>query len=170
MSGLAERVAGLAARGDRGGQPGREGGASDTISPARRAAYKVLLAVNAGNGHSDELLHAAGRGAALEGLSDLDRNLAMALVLGVLRWQMALDRQIRAMLSRPDVAVRDEVMVALRMGAFQLLHMDRVPAHAALSESVALVRWAGEEYATGMVNAVLRRMTRGAAGGEGEDL
>ena len=153
--GQGEPRAGSTAQGPR--DAGRGG---DAISPARRAAYAILLGVSGGKAHSDELLHAAGRGAAMEGLSDLDRNLAMALVLGVLRWQLALDRQIRALLTRPDVAVRDEVMVALRLGAFQLLHMDRVPAHAALSESVALVRRAGEEYATGMVNAVLRRMTR----------
>ncbi len=146
--------------GDQQAVTAKPGGGGTTISPARRAAYDILLAVSAGNGHSDALLHATGRGAAMDGLSDLDRNLAMALVLGVLRWQLALDRQVRALLTRPDVVVRDEVMVALRMGAFQLLHMDRVPAHAALSESVALVRRTGEEYATGMVNAVLRRMTR----------
>jgi 16S rRNA (cytosine967-C5)-methyltransferase len=44
------------------------------------------------------------------------------------------------------------------MGAFQLLHMDRIPAHAALSESVELCRAAGQSYATGMVNAVLRKV------------
>ena len=48
--------------------------------------------------------------------------------------------------------------MALRMGAFQLLHMDRIPAHAALSESVELCRAAGEPHATGMVNAVLRKV------------
>jgi len=50
------------------------------------------------------------------------------------------------------------VAIALRMGAFQLLHLDRIPAHAALSESVELCRAAGEPHATGMVNAVLRKV------------
>ena len=49
------------------------------------------------------------------------------------------------------------------MGAFQLLHMDRVPAHAALSESVELCRWAGQPHAAGLVNAVLRRLLRDPA-------
>ncbi len=44
------------------------------------------------------------------------------------------------------------------MGAFQLLHMDRIPAHAVLNESVELCRAAGEPHATGMVNAVLRKL------------
>lgn len=85
----------------------------------------------------------------------------MALVMGVLRWQIALDARLRALLARPDSVIAAEVMVSLRMGAFQLLHMDRIPAHAALSESVALVRAAGQEYATGMVNAVLRKVAAG---------
>lgn len=119
------------------------------------------MEVGAGRSHSDELLHAGGPGAALEGLSEADRNLAMALVMGVLRWQIALDARLRGLFARPDSVVAAEVMVALRMGAFQLLHMDRIPAHAALSESVALVRAAGQEYATGMVNAVLRKIAAG---------
>ena len=59
----------------------------------------------------------------------------------------------------------DEVWITLRMGAFQLLYMDRIPAHAALSESVAICRAAGQEHAAGMVNAVLRRLTREPAPG-----
>lgn len=133
----------------------------EVVSAARRAAFRVLLEVGAGRGHSDELLHASGRGAALEGLSEADRNLATALVMGVLRWQIALDARLRTLFSRPDSAIVDEVMVALRLGAFQLLHLDRIPAHAALSESVALVRAAGQEYATGMANAVLRKIAAG---------
>ena len=133
----------------------------EVVSAARRAAFRVLVEVGAGRGHSDELLHASGQGAALDGLGDTDRNLTTALVMGVLRWQIALDARLRALFSRPESAVPDEVMVALRMGSFQLLHMDRIPAHAALSESVALVRAAGQEYATGMANAVLRRIATG---------
>ena len=133
----------------------------ETISPARKAAFQILLEVGLGRAHSDELLHASGHGAALEGLTEADRNLTTALVMGVLRWQIALDARLRRLFSRPDGEVVDAVMVALRLGAFQLLHMDRIPAHAALSESVALVRAAEQEYATGMVNAVLRKIAAG---------
>ncbi len=121
----------------------------------------MLLETGSGRAHSDELLHASGHGAALDELSEADRNLATALVMGVLRWQIALDARLRTLFSRPESEVADEVMVALRLGAFQLLHMDRIPAHAALSESVALVRAAKQEYATGMVNAVLRKIATG---------
>ena len=65
-----------------------------------------------------------------------DRNLATALVMGVLRWQIALDARLRGLLAAAGSEGADEVEIALRMGAFQLLHMDRIPAHAALSESV----------------------------------
>ena len=133
----------------------------EVVSPARRAAFRVLMEVGAGRGHSDELLHEGGEDAALSGLSEADRNLTMALVMGVLRWQIALDRRLRSFFARPDVVPADEVMVALRLGAFQLLHMDRIPPHAALSESVALCRAAGQEHATGMVNAVLRKVAAG---------
>ena len=151
-------------RGVRGAVPG-PGAATvrrpETVSPARNAAYQTLLEVGLGRAHSDELLHASGQGAALEGLSETDRNLATALVMGVLRWQIALDARLKMLFSRPDSEMVDGVMVALRLGAFQLLHMDRIPAHAALSESVALVRAAGQEYATGMANAVLRKIAAG---------
>jgi 16S rRNA (cytosine967-C5)-methyltransferase len=126
------------------------------ISPARLAAFQVLERVASTEEHSDNLLH----GRRLAGLSQADRNLATALVLGVLRWQIALDARIKPLLQRPEMKVPLAVQTALRMGAFQLLHMDRIPAHAALSESVELVRAAGQPQASGMVNAVLRALTR----------
>jgi len=131
------------------------------VAGARRAAFEVLLEVGSGRGHSDDLLHSS----RLSGLSGQDRNLATALVMGSLRWQIALDARLRGLLARPDQRLPDEVWVALRMGAFQLLYMDRIPAHAALSESVAMCRGAGQEHAAGMVNAVLRRLTREPAAG-----
>ncbi len=78
--------------------------------------------------------------------------------MGVLRWQIALDARVRGLLQRPEQRLAEPVAIALRMGAFQLLHLERIPAHAALSESVELCRAAGEPHATGMVNAVLRKL------------
>ncbi len=124
------------------------------VTPARLAAFEILTIVAAGKAHSDELLH----GARTQSLSEPDRHLATALVMGVLRWQIALDAQIRTLLERPGQALPEPVLLALRLGAFQLLHMDRVPAHAALSESVELCRAAGHPHATGMVNAILRKI------------
>jgi len=126
------------------------------ITPARSAAFAILVRVADTSAHSDDLLHGPGMSA----LSQADRNLAHTLVLGVLRWQIALDARIAPLLQRPDQALPTPVATALRMGAFQLLHLDRIPAHAALSESVELVRAAGHPHAAGMVNAILRKLTR----------
>ncbi len=124
------------------------------ITPARMAAFEILTLVGQNKGHSDELLHSA----RVDALSPEDRNLATTLVMGVLRWQIALDARIRTLLQRPEQRLAEPVAIALRLGAFQLLHLDRIPAHAALSESVELCRAAGEPHATGMVNAILRKV------------
>jgi 16S rRNA (cytosine967-C5)-methyltransferase len=125
------------------------------ISPARWAAFKILERVNTTDEHSDDLLHSS----LMETLSQADKNLTTALVLGVLRWQIALDAVMIPMIERPDEVV-SPVATALRLGAFQLLHMDRIPAHAALNESVELTRAARHGHAAGMVNAVLRKIQR----------
>jgi 16S rRNA (cytosine967-C5)-methyltransferase len=129
-------------------------------SPARKAAYQILLAVEQSSSHSDDLL----RGRHTAKLSAVDQNLATALVLGVLRWQIRLDQEIRRFLERPNTRLDPEVQIALRLGAFQLLATDRIPAHAAIDESVELAKQAGHRFAARMVNAVLRKLA-GVAGG-----
>jgi 16S rRNA (cytosine967-C5)-methyltransferase len=126
------------------------------ITPARLAAFEILKLAGEGKGHSDELLHSA----RVNALSPEDRNLTTALVMGVLRWQIALDAGVRGLLQRPEQRLAEPLAIVLRMGAFQLLHLGRIPAHAALSESVELCRAAGEPHAAGMVNAVLRKVAR----------
>ena len=120
------------------------------------------MAVERGQSHSDDLL----RGKAVNALSAPDRNLATALVLGVLRWQIQLDHELQALLKRPNAKLDREILIALRMGAFQLLHLDRIPARAAIDESVELAKQAGHKFASGMVNAVLRKLSGGARGVE----
>jgi 16S rRNA (cytosine967-C5)-methyltransferase len=124
------------------------------ISPARKAAFNILLAVERGHAHSDDLL----RGKSIDALTAPDRNLANALVLGVLRWQIFLDHQLQPLLKRPKAKLDAEIGVALRLGAFQILHMDRIPARAAIDESVELAKQAGHRFASAMVNAVLRKL------------
>jgi len=125
------------------------------VSPARKAAYAVLMAMERGQSHSDDLL----RGKAVDALLSPDRNLATALVLGVLRWQIRLDHQLQVLLKRPNAKLDPEIRIALRLGAFQILHMDRIPARAAIDESVELAKQAGHRFASGMVNAVLRKLS-----------
>ena len=133
--------------------------ALDKVTPARRAAFEILQAMSTGRGHSDELLH----GHLTTNLSEADRALATTLVMGTLRWQIALDARIRTHLERPGQKIAEPVLIALRLGALQLLHLDRIPAHAALSESVELCRVAGEPHAAGMVNAILRKIAASPA-------
>jgi 16S rRNA (cytosine967-C5)-methyltransferase len=113
--------------------------------------------VERGSAHSDELL----RGKEVNALTQPDRNLATALVLGVLRWQIRLDHLLMGLLKRPGAKLDPEARIALRLGAFQLLFLDRIPAHAAIDESVELVIKAGHRFASGMVNAVLRKLSVG---------
>src|SRR6201991_4906764 len=125
------------------------------ITPARMAAFRILLAMErSSNTHCDDLLRAP----AMESLSQADRNLTTALVMGVLRWQLALDAILARYLQRKS-PLDVEVAIALRLGAWQLLGMDRIPAHAALAESVELTKVSGHQFASGMVNAVLRRVS-----------
>jgi 16S rRNA (cytosine967-C5)-methyltransferase len=79
-------------------------------------------------------------------------------VLGVIRWQILLDQQLQALLQRPNAKLDAEIRITLRLGAFQLLHLDRIPARAAIDESVELAKQAGHKFASRMVNAVLRKL------------
>lgn len=136
------------------------------ISPARKAAFQILLAIERGPSHSDDLL----RGKRVSALSPADRNLATALVLGVLRWQIQLDAEIKKHLAKPGARIDAEVLLALRIGAFQLLHLDRIPARAAIDESVELAKQAGHRFASGMVNAVLRKVSVANGSKPAEDI
>ncbi len=131
-------------------------GAKAPIAPARVAAFHILQRVQTTAAHSDDLLHTP----AVHLLSPEDRNLTHTLVMGVLRWQLYLDAVLRPMLQRPDAEGHPAALLALRMGLFQLLFLDRIPAHAALNESVELARANGAAHAAGMVNALLRRALR----------
>lgn len=126
------------------------------VSAARKHAYQILMAVEGGQAHADALLRARG----VSALAAEDRNLTTALVLGVLRWQLLLDEAVRGLLARPNAKLDAEVRIALRMGALQLMRMDRIPARAAIDESVELVKQAGHRFASGMVNAVLRKLAK----------
>lgn len=123
------------------------------ISPSRTAAFECLSAIDARTAFSADAL------AAVEpSLSEKDRGLCHEIVLGSLRRQIYLDRLIQKFVGEKklDRAVR----VALRIGIYQLLFLDRIPAFSAINESVELVRKAKKASATGFVNAILRRITR----------
>ena len=124
------------------------------IAPARAAAFEILLKVATTTAHSDDQLRSRG----VDALSAQDRALTTTLALGTLRWQLKLDQRIRPLLARPGARLSPAVETALRLGAYQLLYLDRIPARAAIGESVELTKQAGETFAGGMVNAVLRKL------------
>ena len=126
------------------------------ISPARVAAFQVLLRVETQSAYAAELLHSEN----ISRLSAQDRNLAMQVVMGVLRWQSRLDDELRQFVSgKNDVAKLDaEVRISLRMAVFQLRSLDRVPMSAVVNDSVDLVKRAGKTSAASLVNAVLRKV------------
>jgi 16S rRNA (cytosine967-C5)-methyltransferase len=132
------------------------------VSPARKAAFEALLAVERGNAHADDLLRAK----VIDALSAADRHLATTLTLGVLRWQICLDEQLKLLIARPKSKLDPEVSIALRLGAFQLQFLDRVPAHAAIDESVELTKKSGHRFASGLVNAVLRKLAASGPAGK----
>jgi len=125
------------------------------MSPARQTAFQVLLLVEQGGYASDLLLSRT------RGLDSRDAGLASEIVYGCLRFQGQLDFLIEQLSGRPPQRLDPEVRVALRMGVFQRRWLDRVPAHAAVSESVDLVKRAGKRSSAGLVNAVLRKVRKG---------
>jgi 16S rRNA (cytosine967-C5)-methyltransferase len=119
----------------------------------RQAAYAVLTQVRAGKPFEAALDRAVAR------LAEPDRRLAHELAAGVLRSQTALDERLAPLVPRGWARVAPELKDVLRLGAFQLGALDRVPAHAAVDTSVALAKAAGGDRAGGFVNAVLRRLS-----------
>src|SRR5512146_3131742 len=123
-------------------------------SPARTAAFQILLRVQKEDAYASELLHSD----LLQHLSAADRGLCTEIVFGVLRWQSALDLAIAAVSDKQPKSMDPEVLIALRMAAYQIRFLDRVPARAAVNESVELVKAARKRSAVGFANAVLRNL------------
>src|ERR1700674_5336589 len=121
---------------------------------ARKAALKILADVRQGRPFDAALDRAIGA------LDDPDRRLAHEMAAGVLRRQSALDGRLGPLVPRGWDRVAPELREVLRLGAFQLTALDRIPEHAAVDTSVSLAQAIGGPRAGGFVNAVLRRLTR----------
>jgi 16S rRNA (cytosine967-C5)-methyltransferase len=129
------------------------------IAPARVAALRVLQAVGA-----DRSDLASAIAIARTHLTDeRDRALLVELATGTLRWLGAIDHLIAHFARRPLARLDPEVRDILRLGIYQLLHLDRVPASAAVDDAVEMTRKAGKGSAAGFVNAVLRHVSRARA-------
>jgi 16S rRNA (cytosine967-C5)-methyltransferase len=128
------------------------------ISPARLAAFNILLRVEREASYAVELLHSP----ILENLSALDRNLATEIVMGVLRWRSVLDDAIAYLSFTPFKKLDLEVLIALRMGIYQKQFLSKIPAHASVNETVEIVKHAKKFSAAGLVNAVMRKVKSAA--------
>lgn len=126
------------------------------IAPARRAALEALLEVEAGRADLGSAVAAARRGLH----DERDRALMLELVTGTLRMRAALDFQLASRVSRPFRRLDAPVCEILRLAAYQLLYLTRLPARAVVDDAVELARRAGKSSAAGLVNAVLRALVR----------
>ena len=126
------------------------------IAPARTAAFTALCEISAGRLDLPAALMLV-----RPTLQDeRDRALATDLVTGTLRWQGQLDHVITEFAKRSLTKLDFQVLQILRLGAYQLIHLDRVPAAAAVNDAVAMTRRARKSSAAGLVNAVLRAISR----------
>jgi len=123
-------------------------------SPARTAAFDMLLRIEQEDAYASELLHSP----RYAKLSSADHALATEVVMGVLRWRSWLDHQIAQHSSQPLAKLDLEVLTALRLAAYQITFLERVPKRAALFDSVELVKRARKHSAAPFVNAVLRKI------------
>src|SRR5436309_6822922 len=121
---------------------------------ARRIAQEVLVRVETTGAFADTLLAHRLAGSPL-GVAD--RGLTTRLVYGTLVWQGRLDHHLGTLLRSSLAGLEPAVRAALRLGLYQLLFLDRVPAYAAVDSSVRLAGRACGRGAAGLVNAVLRR-------------
>jgi 16S rRNA (cytosine967-C5)-methyltransferase len=128
------------------------------VSPARACSYTVIRRVFEEGAYADRALHAEAR---RHGLGARDRALATRLAYGAVQRRATLDHVIEHLAGRPVAKLDPGVLAALRLGVLQLVFLDRVPAHAAVGESVELAKGASRAGA-GLVNAVLRRAAREA--------
>ncbi len=125
------------------------------ISPARISAFEILQKIESEQAFSSVLLPIYE-----EKLEPKDRSLCHAVTLGVLRRKLFLDRIVEDFTKKKIEKFDLAVSLALRIGLFQILFLDKIPAHAAINESVNLVYMAKKRSAAGLVNAVLRRAAR----------
>ena len=122
----------------------------------RELCFRLLLRQQKDNAYSNLLLDSELNKAALE---PKERAFATACFYGVLEKRITIDYQLSLYLKQPLKKLRPEVLSVLRLGAYQILFMEKVPASAAINESVKLIKKNRCAFAAGLVNAVLRRVS-----------
>ena len=126
---------------------------NSVISAARKVAFETLGRVEAEDAYASDVLHNALRG----DIGPADAALATEITLGTLRWQGQLDFLLERFLQKRVERLDLSVVISLRMGLYQLRFLQRIPARAAVNESVEIVKHARKASAATLVNAVLRK-------------
>ncbi len=127
------------------------------MKTSRAAAFEILLKIHKDKAYSNLALDASLEDGAF---SSVEKAFISALVYGVTERTVTLDYQLEKYLSQPLKKLKPQVLVILRMGAYQLLFMDKIPVSAAVNESVKLTKSCGCAFASGLVNAVLRKVSQ----------
>jgi 16S rRNA (cytosine967-C5)-methyltransferase len=125
------------------------------VSISRQIAFEVLRRVEAEGAYASDVLHTELK----TSVKSSDAALATEITMGVLRWRRLLDFLLERALKKPVERLDLPVALALRMGAYQLRFLEKIPARAAVNESVELVKMARKTSASSLVNAVLRKLT-----------
>ncbi len=126
------------------------------LSAARLAAYQIESAVSGGRSDLPSAIAITRPWVP----DERDRALASEIAIGVQRWRRALDYRIVAVCARPLDKLDAEILAILRISAYQLLYLSRVPASAVVDDAVRLARRARKSSAAGLVNGVLRAISR----------
>lgn len=127
------------------------------MADPRQLAFRTLQKILKESSYSNLSIAGALRS---EDLSGADKSFFTTLVYGVLERKLTLDYNLEQYLKQPLKKLNPKVYIALLLGAYQLLFLEKVPSHAAIDESVKLVRKNGAGFAAGLCNAVLRNVDR----------
>lgn len=121
----------------------------------RQKAFEILLRIHTANAYSNLTIDTYLQ---KDNMENRDKAFVSALVYGVCERQLTLDYNLSQYLKQPIKKLKPEVLIAMRLGAYQLLFMDKIPSSAAVNESVNLTKSNRAAFASGLVNAVLRKV------------
>ena len=124
----------------------------------RRLALKILLSPCLSPGQLERNFELATEN--YPGISARDKSLIAHIIYGVTRWQYRLDYVLSLVMSRPTTSLNPSIHVLLRMSAYQILYLDRVPDFAVVNEAVETAKSLNLKFLAGFVNGVLREICR----------
>jgi len=127
------------------------------MKTARQTAFEILNKIQRDSSYSNLALDSVLDTVQID---ETDKRFVSALVYGVVERKITLDYQLSLYLSQPLKKLKPQVLMVLRLGAFQLLFMDKIPSSAAVNESVKLAKNNGAQFASGLVNAVLHKVDK----------